>query len=164
MVCWKNCATLTSPRTTQTSVSGVACAVTTLHPKFRTPDFRKYRAAMYAALGLSAVVFVVHGILLYGLSVQNKRMSLDWMLVMALLNFAGAGVYAARVMHRLASAISMNWTNYRQVPEKWKPRKFDCCGSSHQILHFMVIFAGLAHTLGLFRAFDHVRNYEPLKD
>jgi predicted branched-subunit amino acid permease len=53
---------------------------------------------MYVGLGLSAVVFVLHGILLYGWSVQNQRMSLDWMILMACLNFAGGAIYSARVI------------------------------------------------------------------
>lgn len=56
-----------------------------------------YRAAMYACLGLSAVIFVIHGILLHGWPLQNQRMSLDWMAVMATFNLSGATVYAARV-------------------------------------------------------------------
>ena len=52
---------------------------------------------MYAGLGLSAVVFVVHGLIKYGWEVQNRRMSIDWMGLMALFNFSGAITYAARV-------------------------------------------------------------------
>ena len=52
---------------------------------------------MYAGLGLSAIVFVLHGIFLHGWSVQNQRMSLDWMILMACLNLAGGTIYAARV-------------------------------------------------------------------
>ena len=52
---------------------------------------------MYAGLGLSAIVFVVHGVVKYGWKIQNRRMSLDWMIVMASLNLIGAFAYAARV-------------------------------------------------------------------
>lgn len=52
---------------------------------------------MYASLGLSAIVFILHGIFLYGWTVQNQRMSLDWMILMACLNLVGGGIYAARV-------------------------------------------------------------------
>ena len=52
---------------------------------------------MYACLGLSAVVFVTHGLILHGWNVQHKRMSLDRMGLMALLNLVGAFAYAARV-------------------------------------------------------------------
>ncbi|KAM0153840.1 hypothetical protein ACHAPF_007574 [Botrytis cinerea] len=59
---------------------------------------------------------------------------------MAGFNLFGAFAYAAR------------------IPEKWFPRRHDILGSSHQILHFMVIFAGLAHMAGLLRAFDHIHS------
>lgn len=56
---------------------------------------------MYASLGLSAITFVVHGVLLHGWKVQNQRMSLDWMMLMAIFNLAGAATYAARVHNLL---------------------------------------------------------------
>jgi len=46
-----------------------------------------------------------------------------------------------------------------QVPEKWQPVWYDIDGSSHQILHVAVIFAGLAHMFRLFRAFERVHNH-----
>ena len=80
-------------------VSGlaIACSVATMYPSFRHSSFRAYRALMYACLGLSAIVFVLHGIILNGWSVQNQRMSLDWMILMACLNLVGGAIYAARV-------------------------------------------------------------------
>ncbi|KAF7954808.1 uncharacterized protein EAE97_000067 [Botrytis byssoidea] len=90
---------------------------------------------MYSCLGLSSITFVIHGLMLYGYETQNWRMSLDWLGIMAGLNLFGAFAYAARF-----------------------PRRHDILGSSHQILHFMVIFAGLAHMAGLLRAFDHIHS------
>lgn len=52
---------------------------------------------MYAGLGLSAIIFVVHGVIKHGWKTQNHRMSLDWMGLMASLNLIGAFTYAARV-------------------------------------------------------------------
>ena len=52
---------------------------------------------MYAGLGLSVLVSIVHGIMLYGLEMQTKTMSLDRMVLMATLNLTGAGFYALRV-------------------------------------------------------------------
>ena len=123
------------------SILAAFCVVATLHPRFRHPSIRPYRAAMYAGLGLSAVVFVVHGILLHGWTIQNQRMSLDWMGLMALFNLTGAVIYAAR------------------VPEKLRPLTYDLFGNSHQILHVAVILAGLSHMFGLLRAFDHRHTY-----
>lgn len=75
----------------------IACALTTVHPSFRRPSIRPYRAAMYAGLGLSALVFTMHGILIYGWQTQMGRMSLDRMVLMATVNLIGASVYVARV-------------------------------------------------------------------
>jgi adiponectin receptor len=52
---------------------------------------------MYTGLGLSAIVFTLHGLFLYGWTVQDQRMALSWMIYMAILNFIGAIAYAARV-------------------------------------------------------------------
>ena len=52
---------------------------------------------MYACLGLSAVVFITHGVIRFGWETLNRRMSLDRMGLMALLNLTGAYTYAARV-------------------------------------------------------------------
>ena len=52
---------------------------------------------MYAGLGLSSVVFITHGILIYDWTIQYQRMSLGWMGLMAALNLLGAITYAARV-------------------------------------------------------------------
>lgn len=123
------------------SILATLCIVATLHSRFRHPTIRPYRAAMYAGLGLSAVVFVLHGIVLHGWTVQNRRMSVDWMGLMALFNLTGAVIYAAR------------------VPEKWRPLDYDIYGSSHQVLHVAVVLAGLAHMFGLFRAFDYLHTH-----
>lgn len=75
----------------------MGCAAATLHPRFRNPSWRPYRAAMYASLGLSAIIFITHGALLYGWILQKQRMSLDRMGLMALSNLTGAYAYATRV-------------------------------------------------------------------
>lgn len=52
---------------------------------------------MYSGLGLSAIVFIIHGLVLNGWELQNRRMSLGWMGLMGALNLIGAAAYAARV-------------------------------------------------------------------
>lgn len=79
------------------SLVAVACMVVTLSSGFSNPKVRPYRAALYTGLGLTGVLFVSHGIWLHGLHIQNDRMSLDWMALMAVLNLIGAAIYAARV-------------------------------------------------------------------
>ena len=97
---------------------------------------------MYAGLGFAALFFVSHGLWLHGFAVQNKRMALDWMLLMAAFNVFGAVAYALR------------------VPERLLPYRFDFCGASHQIFHIMVLFAGVTHYLGLIEAFKESQNSE----
>ena len=53
---------------------------------------------LYASLGLSALVFILHGVVLHGWAEQNRRMSLDWMALMAFLNLTGAAFYVAQVL------------------------------------------------------------------
>ncbi|KAF7895029.1 hypothetical protein EAF00_006843 [Botryotinia globosa] len=118
----------------------LALTLFTLLPPFRTPFFRPYRTLMYAALGLSAVIFIVHSIIIYGISLQYKRLSLGWIVGMAGLNFVGALAYSLR------------------IPEKYYPGRFDFYGNSHQILHCMVVLAALAHFAGLVQSFDYLHS------
>ncbi|TGO25162.1 hypothetical protein BPAE_0086g00270 [Botrytis paeoniae] len=118
----------------------LALTLFTLLPPFRTPFFRPYRTLMYAALGLSAVIFIVHSIIIYGIALQYKRLSLGWIVGMAGLNFVGALAYSLR------------------IPEKYYPGRFDIYGNSHQILHCMVVLAALAHFVGLVQSFDYLHS------
>ena len=108
-----------------------------MKPKFRSPTYRVMRSAMFALLGLSAFVPVVHGTILNGWKVQNQRMAISYFLGLGLLNAIGTVVYAAR------------------IPEKWFPKTFDIYGSSHQIMHVLVACGALSHTIGLLKAFDY---------
>ncbi|KAI5271156.1 hypothetical protein E4T47_05480, partial [Aureobasidium subglaciale] len=118
------------------------CGVYYVSSVFIKPAFRAFRAAMYASFGLFAVVFVLHGVCLYGFAVQRRRLAVEWMVVMALLNFTGAAFYALR------------------FPEAWFPRRFDFLGASHQIFHVLVLAAGLVHYKGLATAFVEVRGLQ----
>jgi adiponectin receptor len=122
------------------SVLAVACAAAILAPRFQHPNFRPYRTSMYVSLGLSAMVFIIHGLILYGWEIQNHRMGLNYMLTMAMLNLLGAAIYTAR------------------IPEKWYQLRYDIYGCSHQVFHFIVIFAGLAHMFGLLSAFGFIHS------
>jgi adiponectin receptor len=109
---------------------------------------------MYAGLGFSALIFIIHGLVIHGWEIQNRRMSLNWMGLMAGFNLAGAAAYAVRV--DLLRCCPQEYVDEFQVPERWYPRKHDIYGSSHQILHFLVILAGLTHMFGLLSAFDYL--------
>ena len=99
---------------------------------------------------------MIHGLILYGWETQDYRMSLRWMGLMTTLNFIGAATYAARVGLRLSSqSLITEHLTSQQVPERWYPKKYDICGAGHQILHVMVILAGMAHMAGLMQAYQH---------
>lgn len=93
-------------RISQMSSVATVCAIFTCTPRFCSPKFRAYRAATYSGLGLTGILFVTHGVVLYGWTVQRHRMALDWMALMAFLNFLGAGTYAARVCTRLSKSLT----------------------------------------------------------
>ena len=92
---------------------------------------------MFGLLGLSAFVPVLHGIAINGWSLQNKQMSIGYFLGLGILNASGTAIYAAR------------------VPERWYPRRFDIYGSSHQIMHILVVCGAVSHAIGLIKAFDY---------
>nr|POE74594.1 isoform 2 of adiponectin receptor protein [Quercus suber] len=140
------------------SLTACGCIIFTLHPQFLGPTFRKYRALMYTSFGLSAITFVVHGIFLYGLAVQKKRLALEWMALMAFLNIAGAAVYTSRVdLLPYPLDLSDYHTDTPQLPERWIPYRFDYLGASHQIFHILVLAAGLVHYKALACALYEVR-------
>lgn len=123
---------------TQATASALGCAVFTMKPKFRSPTYRVMRSLMFGLLGLSAFVPVVHGIILNGWELQGQRMAITYFMGLGLLNATGTVIYAAR------------------VPEKWYPKTFDIYGSSHQIMHVLVICGALSHAIGLLKAFDYL--------
>jgi len=42
-----------------------------------------------------------------------------------------------------------------RIPEKWYPGRFYIIGSSHQLFHFAVVLAVVAHFIGVLTAFEH---------
>lgn len=87
----------------QTTATALGCTYLTLDPRFASPQFRHWRASLYAGFGLSSIIFVVHGVYLHGWDFQKTRMSLIYMGWMGLSNLAGAAIYAARVRPWLPS-------------------------------------------------------------
>ena len=81
----------------QSSASASGCITFILGPMFIKPEYRTLRALTYLSLGLFAIVFIVHSIYLHGFALQRRRLSLEWMGLMALLNFLGCSAYAFRV-------------------------------------------------------------------
>ncbi|KAI9830395.1 MAG: hypothetical protein M1826_004818 [Phylliscum demangeonii] len=121
----------------QISVLAVAGASVSVLTRFRTPPWRPVRAAIFVAIGLSAVLPVLHGARLYGWTQLRRQVGLDWLLLQGLLYILGATIYAAR------------------VPERLRPGMFDIWGASHQIFHVLVLLAAMAHLKALVRAFDY---------
>ena len=64
-------------------------------------------------------------------------MSLSYFVGLGLLNVTGAAIYAMR------------------IPERWYPGRFDLLGSSHQIMHVLVMCGAVSHNVGLARALDY---------
>ncbi|THZ22272.1 mPR-typeG-protein-coupled receptor [Aureobasidium pullulans] len=124
------------------SASASGCITFILGPMFIKPAYRTARALTYLSLGLFAIVFIVHGIYLYGFMLQRKRLALEWMGLMALFNFLGCTAYVFR------------------FPEVKFTGRFDLVGHSHQIMHVAVLIAGLVHYHGLSQAFLETRGGE----
>ncbi|EME41550.1 hypothetical protein DOTSEDRAFT_73832 [Dothistroma septosporum NZE10] len=116
---------------------GAGTLVVIMHPRFRSPEWRPFRASMFVMMGLSAIFPVLHGVQMYGLQQMEQQIGLSWLVGQGALYIAGATIYAAR------------------VPERWRPGSFDIWGSSHQIFHVLVVLAAAAHLLGLMKAFDY---------
>ena len=116
----------------------LCCSYVTMNPRFRTPQYRPFRAGMFIGLGVSGVLPVLHGLTIYTYKEMNERMGLNWMLLQGVLYIVGAGLYAAR------------------VPERWCPGRFDLVGASHQIFHCFVLAAAASQFRGLVKAFDFV--------
>lgn len=49
---------------------------------------------MFVAMGLSAVLPVLHGLSLFGIQQMNSQIGLAWMLLQGLFYILGAGIYA----------------------------------------------------------------------
>lgn len=126
---------------TMISVIGLGCSAVSVIPRFRRPEWRSFRAGMFISMGLSAIFPVCHGVLMYGLRQMRMQIGLDWLLLQGFLYILGAVIYAAR------------------VPERLAPGKFDILGSSHQIFHTLVVFAAIAHLVGLLSAFDYRHSF-----
>jgi len=92
---------------------------------------------LYSLLGITAFIAPAHGVRLNGWELQNQRMRIDYFIGLGVLNFVGAATYGLR------------------IPERWYPKTFDVFGASHQIMHVLVMFGALSHSIGLIKAFDY---------
>ncbi|XP_062218370.1 heptahelical transmembrane protein ADIPOR2-like [Phragmites australis] len=105
---------------------GALVVAALLSPSCSSPRFRRLRAALFLAMGLSGVVPALHAL---------------W------LNWGHAACYLAlalEVAMGLAYATGA-WFYVSRVPEKWRPGVFDVVGHSHQIFHVLVLVGAVTH-------------------
>lgn len=121
--------------------AGLACAVTTLHPSFTGTASKGFRTVTYLLLGLSSFLPIIHGLHLFGWQQMEQRVSLSYYLALGLCHGTGAVTYASR------------------VPEKWYPKRYDLVGSSHQIMHVLVVCGATAYGLGVLKAREHWKGF-----
>ena len=69
-------------------------------------------------------------------------MAFSSFLGLGVLNFTGAAIYAAR------------------IPERWFPETFDVWGSSHQIMHVLVVMGAVSFERGLLSCVRWWQNQE----
>ncbi|ORZ04725.1 putative hemolysin-III channel protein Izh2 [Lobosporangium transversale] len=125
------------------TVFGIATIISVIRPELRRPHYRWIRSVMFLALGFSGIFSLIHAAFLYGFSLGQKAIALDYLLYMAASYVIGALLYASR------------------TPEKFFPGKFDHFGSSHQIFHICVLMGVTFHIIGTIKtmSFWHDANH-----
>lgn len=142
-------------------VLGVGCGVVSWVERFRTPQWRPYRALMFVGLGASGVLPVCQALSIYGYRALDQQMGLTWVLLQGFLYIAGAVLYAvslpgARPLERKPPrAHDSSCTEQVRWPERNFPTTFDIWGSSHQLFHILILFAAASHLTGMIKAFDN---------
>ena len=105
---------------------GALVVAALLSPSCSSPRYRRLRAALFLAMGLSGVVPALHALWLnWGHAACYLALGLE--VVMGLTYATGAWFYVSR------------------VPEKWRPGVFDVVGHSHQIFHVLVLVGAVTH-------------------
>jgi adiponectin receptor len=121
---------------------------------------------MFVAMGLSAVLPILHGMQLYGLATLTHTIGLHWVVLQGMLYIVGAGLYAVRtpLLYQPLSPATLNplpianHTPQARFPERACPGAFDIWGSSHQLFHALVVLAAAVHLVGLVTAFDNAHS------
>ncbi|KAG0367063.1 putative hemolysin-III channel protein Izh2 [Gamsiella multidivaricata] len=116
------------------STLGALTIVAVMRPKFRSPQFRWVRSALFLAVGLSGLCPIIHGIILYGFAMAQHAIALNYMFCMGAAYVFGALIYGSR------------------TPECFFPGKFDNFMASHQIFHVCVLIGCVVHFLGVIKA------------
>ncbi|CCD25493.1 PAQR-type receptor NDAI_0F01740 [Naumovozyma dairenensis CBS 421] len=123
-----------------TFLFGGACATVSLKDHFRSREWRPYRAGLFVAFGLSAILPILAGTFYYGIEETFIRIQLKWIILEGFFYIFGAFLYGVR------------------FPEKYVPGSFDIWGHSHQIFHILVVVAAFCHLRGLLSSYEIVHS------
>ncbi|KAH3903311.1 PAQR-type receptor SCDLUD_000936 [Saccharomycodes ludwigii] len=119
------------------TVLGLSCGYVSLSEKFRSREWRVFRAGMFVVFGLSALLPIICGTIYYGIRQTWIRIQVKWVLLGGVFYIIGAFIYGIR------------------FPEKNLPGSFDIWGHSHQIFHVLVVCGTLAHLKALLGAYEN---------
>ncbi|KAF9963328.1 hypothetical protein BGZ65_004366 [Modicella reniformis] len=119
---------------------GAATIIAVMRPSFQLPQFRWVRSVLFLALGLSGLCPIVHGIVLYGYTLAQRSMGLNYLFSMGAIYVLGTLIYGSR------------------VPECLFPGKFDNFMASHQIFHVCVLIGCTVHFVGVIKAMTFWHN------
>lgn len=117
---------------------GISCAIVSLDDTFRKREWRPYRAGLFVAFGLSAILPIMGSVISYGFYETWARVQMKWVILEGVLYIFGAFLYGIR------------------FPEKVAPGTFDFIGHSHQIFHVLVVMAALCHLVALLISYELV--------
>ena len=81
--------------------AGCATVAISLAEKFQGPDYRPWRAALFAGLGLFGLVPVIHGYLLH-LDVLEVHKALSWDMAMGVVYLVGASWRCLSPVHSIS--------------------------------------------------------------
>ncbi|KAJ4490248.1 hemolysin-III related-domain-containing protein [Lentinula aciculospora] len=121
---------------TAITLVGTGAAYIVLNPEYAKPTHRGARTSVFIALGLCAIFPISHWTMVHGFQTMLD-MGLHYVGLSGCFYIAGALLYANR------------------IPERFSPGTFDYFGASHQIFHFFVVFAALAHYKSIRLALDY---------
>ncbi|KAJ7297891.1 hypothetical protein O6H91_Y030500 [Diphasiastrum complanatum] len=105
---------------------GIATILVSLLPVFQTPEYRTFRAALFAGMGVTGIAPVLHKCFLH-YDEPAVLATTGYEITMGLFYGIGALVYATR------------------IPERWMPGWFDIAGHSHQLFHVLVVAGAYTH-------------------
>ncbi|KAF6764313.1 hemolysin-III related-domain-containing protein [Ephemerocybe angulata] len=120
------------------TIVGFGASMIVLTPEYSQPSHRVARTVIFIGLGLCAIVPITHIVLTtHGLHELLTEVGFGWLVASGAMYIIGATIYAKR------------------FPEKGHPGKFDYFLASHQIFHFFVVLAALAHYKSVLTSLDY---------